>query len=96
MDVRTKEHIERTLGDFIQLIHKETVLVNDPLFSRQAVDQYTDKKSSKQDNSKKRINAFATHSKSDKEEKRDTQAKDPFCDACNEDHLLDSCMVFME
>ena len=96
MDVRTKEHIERTLGDFIQLIHKETVLVNDPLFSREAVDQYTDKKSSKQDNSKKRINTFATHSKSDKEEKRDIQAKDPFCDACNEDHLLDSCMVFME
>ena len=95
MDVRTKEHIEGTLGGFIQLIHKETMLVNDPLFSKEDVDQYTDKKSSKQINSKKRINTFATHSKSDKEGKRDAQARDPLCDACNEDHLLDSCMVFM-
>ena len=33
--------------------------VNDPLFSEEAVDQYTDKKSSKQDNSKKTMNGFA-------------------------------------
>ena len=47
MDVRTKEHREGTLGDFIQLIHEETMLVNRPLFSKGTVDQYTDKKSSK-------------------------------------------------
>ena len=68
MDVRRKEHREGTLGDFIKLIHEEAMLVNDPLFS-EAVDQCTDKKSSKQDNSKKRISAFAANSKSDKEEK---------------------------
>ena len=61
---------EGTLGNFIKLIHEETMLVNDPLSSKEAVHQYTDKKSSKQDNSKKRINTFATHSKSDKEEKK--------------------------
>ena len=44
MDVRRKEHREETLGDFIKLIHEETMLVNDPLFSKEAVDQYTDKK----------------------------------------------------
>ena len=86
MDVRTKEHREGTLGDFIKLIHEEKMLVNDPLFSKEAVDQYTDKKSSKQGNSKKRINTFATHSKSDKEEKRDIQARDPVCVPCNENH----------
>ena len=96
MDVRTKEHREGTLGDFIKLIHEEKMLVNDPLFSKEAVDQYTDKKSNKQGNSKKRINTFATHSKSDKEEKRDIQAGDPLCVACNEDHPLDSCKIFME
>ena len=37
MDARRKEHSEGTLG--------ETMLVNDPLFSKEAVDQYTDKKS---------------------------------------------------
>ena len=63
MDIRTKEHREGALGDFIKLIHEETMLVNDPLFSKEAVDPYTDKKVSKQDHSKKRINTFATHSK---------------------------------
>ena len=59
MDVRRKEHREGILGNFTKLIHKETMLVNDPLFSKDLVDQYTDKKSSKQDNSKKRISNFA-------------------------------------
>ena len=43
MDLRRKEHREGTLGDFIQLIHEETVSVNDTLFCKEAVDQYTDK-----------------------------------------------------
>ena len=94
--VRRKEHIEGTLGDFIKLIHEETMLVNDPMFSKEAVDQYTDKKSSKQDNSKKRISTFATNLKSDKVEKRNAQTTDPLCIACNKDHLLDSCNIFME
>ena len=96
MEVKKNEHREGTLGDFIKLIHEETMLVNDPLFSKEAVDPYTDKKLSKQDNSKKRINTFATHSKSDKEQKRDVQTRDRLCVACKEDYLLHSCMVFME
>ena len=48
MDVRRKEHRKVTLGDFIhKLIHEKTMLVNDPLFSKEAVDQCTYKKSSK-------------------------------------------------
>ena len=96
MDVRTKGHRKGTLGSFIKLIHQETMLVNDLVFSKEAVDQYTDNKLSKQDNSKKRISTFATNSKSDKEEKRDIQTRDPLCVACNEDHPLDSCKIFME
>ena len=96
----------RNSGDFIKLIHEETMLVNDPLFSKdqytdlkisiQYIDQYTDKKLSNQDNSKKRISTFATNSKSDKEEKRDVQTRDPLCIACSKEHLLDSCKIFME
>lgn len=43
MDLRRKEHREGTLDDFIKLIHEEIVLVNDTLFCKEAVDQYTDK-----------------------------------------------------
>ena len=45
MNVKRKGHKEGSLGDFIELIHEETMLVNDPLFSKEAADQYTDKKS---------------------------------------------------
>ena len=38
MDIRTKGHREGTLGHFIKLIHEEKMLVNDPLFSKEAVD----------------------------------------------------------
>ena len=39
MDVRRKEHREGILGNFTKLIHEETMLVNDPLFSKDLVDQ---------------------------------------------------------
>ena len=42
------------------------------------------------------ISNFATNSKPDKEEKRDVETRDPLCIACNKDHLLDSCKIFME
>ena len=96
MDVRRKEHREETLGDFIKLIHKEVMLVNDPLFSKEAADQYTDKKLSKQNNSKKRITTFATNSKINEEGKIHAQTRGPLCIACNGDHLLDSCKIFIE
>ena len=38
MDVRRKEHRKETLGDSIRLINEETVLVNDSVFSKEAVD----------------------------------------------------------
>ena len=49
--------------------------MNDPLFAKEAVNQYTVKKSSKQDNSKKRISTLL-QTQSDKEEKRDEQTRD--------------------
>ena len=69
---------------------------NDPLLSKEAVDQYTNRKLSKQDNSKKKISTCATKLKSNKEEKRNVQARDPLCIVCHEDHLLDLCKIFME
>ena len=96
MDVRRKKHRQGTLGDFIKLIHEETILVNDPLFSKEAVAQYTDNESSEQDNYKKRTSTFAANSKSDKEEKRDVQTRDPSYIECNKGHLLDSYKIFME
>ena len=32
----------------------------------------------------------------DKEEKRDEQTRNPLCIACNENHIFDSCKIFVE
>ena len=65
MNVRRKKQRESTLYDFIDLISEETMLVNDPLFSKEAIEQYNEKRSSRQENSTKRINTFATSSRKD-------------------------------
>ena len=45
---------------------------------------------------KLRVCIFATNSKLDKEKERNVQIRDPLCIACNEDHPLDLCKIFME
>ena len=63
--VRRKEQREATLCDFIAFISEETMLVNDPLFSEEAIEQFNEKRSSKQGNTKKRISIFVTSLKKD-------------------------------
>ena len=65
MKVRRKEQREATLCDIINFINDETMLVNDPLFSKEAIEQYNEKRSSRQENTKKRISIFVTSSKKD-------------------------------
>ena len=60
MKVRGKKQREATLWDFIKFINEETVFVNDPLFSKEAIEQYNEKRSSRQENTKKRIGTFFT------------------------------------
>ena len=45
---------------------------------------------------KLRVCIFAAKPKSDKEEKRDVQIRDPLCIACNKNHPLNLCKIFME
>ena len=51
--------------DFIDFISEETILVNSPLFSKEAIEQYNEKRSSRQENTKKRISTFVTNWKKD-------------------------------
>ena len=63
MKVRRKEQREATLCDFVDFISEETTLVNDTLFSKEAKQQSNEKRSSRQENAKKRISTFVTNSK---------------------------------
>ena len=58
MNVRRRKEREATLRDVIGFIKEETDLVNDTLFSKSAIDQYQDKKSTKNKHQKKRLNKF--------------------------------------
>ena len=55
---RRKEQRKAALYDFIGLISKETMLISDPLFSKEDIEQYHEKRSSRQENTKKRINTI--------------------------------------
>ena len=55
MNVKRKKEREATLRDFIGFIKEETDLVNDSLFSKSAIDQYQEKKSTKNEHPKKRM-----------------------------------------
>ena len=65
MKVRRKEQREARLCDFIEFISEEIMLVTNALFSKEVIEQYNDKRSSRQENTKKTISTFVTSSKKD-------------------------------
>ena len=93
MNVRRKKEREATLRDFIGFIKEETDLVNDPLFSKSAIDQYQEKKSTKNEHPKKRLSYYAAKSK--KNQKDDQQRKE-ICLVCGKGQLINHCKEFME
>ena len=48
MNVRRKDKKESTVCDFTDFISEETMLVNDPLFSKEAIEQYNEKEKYKE------------------------------------------------
>ena len=94
MNVRRKKEREATLRDFIDFIKEETDLANDPLFSKSAIDQYQEKKSTKNEHPKKRLSSYAVKSK--KDEKKNHQQTKETCLVCGKGHLIDQCKEFME
>ena len=93
MNVRRKKEREATLRDFIGFIKEETDLVNDSLFSKGAIYQYQEKKSTKNEYPKKRVSSYAVKSK--KNQRDDQQKKEIFL-VCGKVHLIDHCEEFME
>ena len=93
MNVRRKKEREATLNDFIGFIKEETDLVNDPLFSKSVIDQYQEKKFTKNEYPKKRLSLYVVKSKKDE---KDDQKRKETCLVCRKDHLIDQCKEFME
>ena len=71
------------MADFIQFVNDETLIVTDPVFSKEAAEQYLEKK---QSYNKGNTSAFATGNKENPD----------VCIYCNEIHKLEGCNSFME
>ena len=57
LTIRRRGNREPEMADFIQFVNDETLIVTDPVFSEEAVEQYVVKKPSYK---KVKISAFAT------------------------------------
>ena len=85
--IRRKQGKEPELADFIDFVNDENLKVNDPVFSKEAVEQYIDKKT--------KSRRVATHVSGSKEKSVDLTLRLP-CVNCGENHQLDGCLKFMD
>ena len=93
--IRAKYSREPELKDLINYVGRETALVSDPLFSKEAVEQYLDKRDVMVDKTR-RVRSYAIRSEEKSENKldKDTKEKDK-CVICGACHDLDDCSIFM-
>lgn len=86
---RHKHLSEPSLEDFIDFIEQESTLINDPLFSRNALKQFTNTKEKLPDKRKSyKSLAMNTNYRSSNDIKR-------LCPACSAKHDLDDCKLFL-
>lgn len=79
---------EPDLSDFIHFVNDETVIVSDPIFSKEEVEQYMDKKIN---NRRSRLSSFAEKYN----DKVHVEEKSADCTYCSEDHKMDRYNAFM-
>ena len=93
--IRAKHSREPELKDLINYANKGTTLVSDPLFSKEAVEQYLDKRDIKIDK-RIRVRSYTIRSEEQPKNKpdKDTKGKDN-CIMCGACHDLDDYSTFM-
>ena len=93
--ISAKHSREPELKDLINYVDKETALVSDPLFSKEAVEQYLDKKDVKVDK-RRRVRSYAIRSEEESKDKPDKHTKQKGkCVMFGACHDLDDCNLFM-
>ena len=93
--IRAKHSGEPEFKDLTNYVDKETALVSDPLFSKEAVEQYLDKRDVKVDK-RRRVRSYAIRSEEESKEKPDKDTKEKGkCVMCGACHDLDDCSVYM-
>ena len=83
MNIRQRHLRELDFADTIHFVYDEATLANDPLFSKEALSGYVDKKEAP--NRRKQLKTYLTVG----EEKTDKLVN--ICQLCKKSHDLDSC-----
>ena len=73
--IRAKHSREPELKDLINYVDKKTALVSDPLFSKEAVEQYLGKSNVKVDK-RRRVRSYAIRSEEESNDKQDKDTKE--------------------
>ena len=93
LSIRRRQMREPDLVDFIELVKDETLMVNDPLFSKLAIDQYCEKPSKcSQQNPKHKRNKLTTYATMAESCKTGLE----LTVACQKKHPLNKCESVME
>ena len=85
--IRGKQGREPELADFIDFVNDENLIVNDPVFSKEVVEWYIDKKT--------KSRRVATYVSGSKEKSVNLTLISP-CVNCVENQQLDRCLKFMD
>ena len=94
LSIRRRQMREPDLVDFAELVKDKTLLANDPLFSKSAIDHYCERPSKvSQQKFKLKRNKLTTYvTMVDRSKTTDLE----LCVACQKKHPLDKCESVME
>ena len=97
--IRRQHKREPELEDFMDFFDDETQLANDPLFSREALTEYTEK-ADKGGNNKRRIKQYVGKTKVEKKrgdaKDGDRELKKVQCPVCDESQDRNDCSMFKD
>ena len=91
LSIRQHRVKDPELADFIDFINDETLLASGPLFSREALKVYVEKK--ERNHLKKKMKSYASNTTGKVQEEKD-DIKEMKCPVCVEKYDLDNCKQF--
>ena len=91
MNLRRHEQRDPELADLIEFVEEELVLVNDPLFSKEALKESIDK--NEKVSKKRHTKTYVTQTSEQAKERKDG-SKLIECQICGDGHDADDCSIF--
>ena len=95
LKIRKHQHREPNLKDITEFVEDETILMNEPLFSLEALGEFNTK--TKRHSRQWNTNSYVVKSKDGTDEKgvgTQVEKKLENCQLCNRHHDLDECKAF--